>query len=173
MITKIRQAKDKLIAKILLRHPALFTAWEKKSETLAFNDVPWVNLEKPVAESKLALVTTGGVHLKKQEPFDMVDPNGDAGFREIPFDTPINELKITHNYYDHRNADKDINIIFPLERVLHLQGNREIGELSQYHFSFMGHILGDQLDVLRNHSIPLLIKRLKEEQVDIVVLSPA
>jgi hypothetical protein len=63
------------------------------------------------------LITTGGVHLKSQKPFDMKDPKGGSAFREIPAGALPENLIITHNYYDHGDADKDINIVIPIERV--------------------------------------------------------
>ena len=41
---------------------------------------------RPLSESRLALVTTGGVHLPEQERFDIDDPLGDCSYREIPSD---------------------------------------------------------------------------------------
>src|SRR3712207_8512419 len=39
---------------------------------------------RPLSESRLALVTTGGVHLPADTLFDIDDPSGDCSYREIP-----------------------------------------------------------------------------------------
>ena len=74
-------------------------------------------MRKAVAESTIALVTTAGVHLKSQEPFNMEDPDGDPSFRAIPSDVRKEDLTITHKYYDHSAADRDINVVLPLDRI--------------------------------------------------------
>ena len=51
--------------------------------------MPFVRPEKPLHESRLALVTTGGVHLPEQTRFDIDDMSGDCSYREIPTDAPI------------------------------------------------------------------------------------
>ena len=50
----------------------------------------------------------------------MQDPDGDPTYREIERDTPVEALMITHDYYDHRDADRDINIVFPIQRLAEL-----------------------------------------------------
>ncbi len=121
----------------------------------------------------MALITTGGVHLKSQVPFDMLNPSGDPSYREIPADTPVERLTIAHNYYDHSDADRDLNVLFPLERLRELEQFGEVGKVNHRHFSFMGHITGQQIDVLVNETVPQVIDALVEDSVDAVLLTPA
>lgn len=172
MMQSVRQWKDRKIAKLLSRYPSLFKIWEKMAETFEFQDSPWADLKKPVHQCRLVLITSGGFHLKHQEPFDMVNPEGDATFREIPFDSRREDLIITHNYYDHTGADEDINVLFPLERIIDLEKQGDIGAVSPRHFSFMGHIMSEQLDILRDRSIQNLVEKLKEDGAELVLLTP-
>ncbi|MBU3914500.1 hypothetical protein KKA14_03110 [bacterium] len=126
MIKTLRKTKDQLIARLLVKHPKLFKDWVEKSRFLEFNDSPWTPLTKPVKECKLAFITTGGIHTIDQKPFDMTDPDGDPTFREIPADVLESDLRITHNYYDHRDADKDVNIVLPVGRLAELKKAVEI-----------------------------------------------
>ena len=126
-----------------------------------------------LAKSRLALITTAGVHLKSQPPFDMKDRQGDPSFREIPADAKPANLSITHNYYDNRDAVRDINIVFPLERVRLLEQFGEIGQVNHRHFSFMGHISNRNLDTLINETAPGVVERLREDSVDMALLTPA
>ena len=103
----------------------------------------------------------------------MQDPSGDPSFREIPADTATEDLFITHNYYDHTDADKDINIVFPLERVQYLKRSGEVGEVNARHFSFMGHITHHHIDTLTNDIAPRVATALKSDGVDLVILTPA
>ena len=66
----LQQAKDRVLAKVFSKSPWLFNQWVRQSTFAAFNDSPWNEMTKPVSECRLALITTGGVHLKSQVPFD-------------------------------------------------------------------------------------------------------
>ena len=58
-----------------------------------------------------------------QESFDPWAVNG-LDFRTIPSDTPYQRLRLNHNYFDHRDALKDLNCIFPAERLRELETER-------------------------------------------------
>ncbi len=103
----------------------------------------------------------------------MEDKEGDPTFREIPAGTRIGDLMITHNYYDHRDADKDINVVLPIERLRELEAERAIGGIAPRHFSFMGHILGRHIETLVNRTGPQVASMLKADGVDAVFLTPA
>ena len=124
-------------------------------------------------QCRLALITTGGVHLNSQPPFNMKDPAGDPSFREIPADIAVRELVITHDYYDHSDADIDVNVVFPIERVKDLKRSGDVGTVNDRHFSFMGHITGRHLETLLNETAPRVAAELKKDDVDIVILTPA
>ena len=166
--------KNRLIAKVITRYPSLaqrfITAYEPWESGEA---VPWAPPHKPLDECKLALITTSGVHHKGQEPFDMQDSDGDPSFRTIDAATIGSDYKITHDYYDHSDAEKDLNIIFPLQRLRELQQEGVIGQLADTHYSFMGHIDGRHIATLIGQAAQEVVKRLKQDQVDVVLLTPA
>ena len=168
-----REKKDRLIAKLLTKYPSLFKKWVHRSKFIEFSDSPWTPFDKDITRCRLALVTTGGVHLKLQKPFDMRDPAGDPAFREIPADAQPADLTVTHNYYDHADADKDINVVFPINRVQELKQSNEIGDVNYRHFSFMGHILHHHIKTLMKETAPRVAFALKSDEVDIVILTPA
>jgi len=173
-MSTINRFKNRLIAKVITRYPSLaqrfITAYEPWESGEA---VPWAPPHKPLGECKLALVTTSGVHHSSQEPFDMQDSDGDPSFRAIDGATIGNDYKITHDYYDHSDAEKDLNIIFPLQRLKELQQEGVIGQLADTHYSFMGHIDGRHIASLIGQAAQELVKRLKQDQVDVVLLTPA
>lgn len=169
----LRQKKDRFIAKLLDKYPPLFNRWVESSKFLEFRDSPWTQLDKDVTQCRLALITTGGVHLRWQPPFNMTDPAGDPTFREIPADASPSDLFITHNYYDHSDADKDINIVFPIERVFDLKQAGDIGDVNYRNFSFMGHIMHHHIDTLIEETAPQVATELKSDKVDIAILTPA
>jgi D-proline reductase (dithiol) PrdB len=118
-------------------------------------------------------VTTAGVHLHWQPPFDIEDKDGDPTFREIPSWVDSEDLRITHNYYDHRDADRDINVVFPIQRLKELEAQEFVGKVAPRHFSFMGHIIGRHLDTLIKRTGPDVANLLKKDGADAVFLTPA
>ncbi|MFN3982328.1 MAG: glycine/sarcosine/betaine reductase selenoprotein B family protein [Caldilinea sp.] len=134
---------------------------------------PFTLLQKPLAECKAALITTAGVHLREQHPFDMDNPDGDASYREIPTTATQAQLTITHNYYDHADADRDINVVFPLPHFRSLAESGVIGSLARRHYGFMGHIEGEQLPLLTHRYAAEVAAKLRKEGVDFAFLTPA
>ena len=172
-IFEYKQKLHKSVARLFTRFPILVDFWARQSKLVEFSDSPWTPVTKPVSQCRLALVTTSGVHLLSQLPFNMKDASGDPTFREIPSDTPLQNLTITHDYYDHSDADKDINIVFPIERVLDLKKFGDIDEVNYRHFSFMGHIVNHHVHTLMRATAPRVASALKDDGVDIVILTPA
>lgn len=135
--------------------------------------IPFARLKKPLHQGKVALITTGGIHLTEQRPFDMENPDGDAGYREIPGNGALEQITITHKYYDHTDADADLNVIFPLAHFRDLAAQGVIGALGPRHFGFMGHIDGDQLPILNKQTAPGVAAKLRADGVDFAFLTPA
>ena len=164
--------KNILLAKLITRFPSYGKKFIDEYSPWESEDVPWTPLETSLSAGKLTLITTGGIHLKSQPPFNMLDKDGDPSFREIRSDIDVKELMITHDYYDHSDAEKDINIVFPIERLRELLEEGEIGSLAATFYSFMGHIDGRHIPTLITKSAPAIVKKLKAEQVDIALLVP-
>jgi D-proline reductase (dithiol) PrdB len=166
--------KNRLIAKLITRFPSLaqrfitaYQPWESGEAT------PWAPVTKPLDQCKVALVTTSGVHHPHQEPFDMTDSDGDPTFRVIDGASIRGNYRITHDYYDHSDAEKDLNIIFPIERLKELEREGRIGTLAAHHYSFMGHIDGRHIATLVGKSAGQVVTLLRKEAVDLVLLTPA
>ncbi len=152
---------------------SLTAFWARHATVLAHPDTPWTPLRRDPRECTVALVTTAGVHLPSDAPFDMSDRQGDPSFREIPTDAPGSLLSVTHDYYDHRDADRDVNVVFPVDRLRELRDAGEIGRTAPAHYSFMGHVTGPHVATLRDATSREVARRLGEADVDLVVLSPA
>ena len=129
---------------------------------------PFVLPEKPLDESRVALVTTGGVHLPEQPRFDIDDPAGDCSYREIPLRAET--LTWTHAY--HRpDENSDLDAVFPLWAMRELAEEGAVGELNHRHFSFMGaiHDHGPLIDT----TAPEVAEKLTDDSVDAVLLTPS
>jgi D-proline reductase (dithiol) PrdB len=164
--------KNRLYAKILTRFPAFSKGFIKAYRPWETEDVPWVTIERPLRDCKVGIVTTAGVHHTNQKPFDMEDPLGDPTFREIQAAPPITDLTITHDYYDHSDADKDINIVFPIQRLQELAQEGVIGRVAEIHYGLMGHIDGHHVHTLVRETAPEVANRLESQKVNIVLLTP-
>jgi D-proline reductase (dithiol) PrdB len=162
-----------LVVQAFKHVPWLASRWAKRHQFVEGREIPWTPLHKPVADSVIALVTTAGVHLKSQEPFDMEDADGDPSFRAIPTDTPRADLTITHKYYDHSTADRDINVVLPLDRLRELLAEQRIGGIAPAMYGFMGHIHGRHLKTLLRASAPEAARRLRSDGAEAVILTPA
>ena len=168
----IDRLKNKLISKLISRFPPLAKRFLAAYDPQRSLDVPWTPVAKPLGRSTIAIVTTAGVHHKDQEPFDMKDREGDPSYRAIDPGRPLPDLMITHDYYDHADADKDINIVFPLERLREFEKEGFIGHVAGRHYSFMGHIVERHIPTLVNKTAPEIARALKDDHVDIVLLTP-
>jgi D-proline reductase (dithiol) PrdB len=169
----IKTLKDRLFAHLFTQWPSFVETWAKSQQFVVNPQTPWTPFSKDLRQCRIALVTTAGVHGRSQAPYDMEDRHGDPTFREIPFWAQSEILMITHNYYDHRDADQDINVVFPLERLRELETEGVIGGVAPRHFSFMGHIKGRHVDTLTDRTGPEVARMLKEDRVDAVFLTPA
>lgn len=163
--------KNRTIAKLTTRLPSLAKRFTESFSLLETEGVPWTAVTKPLVECKLAVVTTAGIHHRSQVPFDMSDPDRDPTFRVIDVSRPISDLTITHDYYDHADAQRDINIAFPIQRLWELERERFIGEVAKIHYGFMGHIVGRHIRTLSNQSAREVDGRLKADHVDVVLLT--
>ncbi|MEE9615147.1 MAG: glycine/sarcosine/betaine reductase selenoprotein B family protein [Thermodesulfobacteriota bacterium] len=164
--------KNRLLARIFTRFPSLVERAAEKAAPLKIEGIPWTPVTKPLKESTVALVTTAGVHLASQKPFDMEDPDGDPTWRELHSDIPREEYTITHDYYDHRDADRDLNIVFPIDRLQELKEEGLIGGVADTHYGFMGHIAGAHVDTLIKETAPEMTRKLVAAGVDVVLLTP-
>ncbi len=128
-------------------------------------DIPWMPLKKPLAQAIVALVTTGGVHLCTDQPFNL---SSDASFRVIPRAATSDVLCISHDHYDRRDAARDINLVFPLERLLELEQEGVIGHTADMHYGF-GFVKNPLELIAPGRKVGAL---LAQAGVDLVVLVP-
>lgn len=162
-----------LMVQLYKRLPWLSERWAKRHRFVEAEGIPWIPMKQPLREAVIALVTTAGVHLKVQPPFDMDDPNGDPSFRVIPSDVKAEAVVITHNYYDHSAADKDLNVVLPLDRLKELQAEGRIGGIAPVVYGFMGHIDGPHVQTLVQQTAPEVARLLTRDGAEAVVLTPA
>ena len=131
--------------------------------------VNWTPLGKPLSECVVSLFTTGGVHLRSDEPFDIDSAHGDWTHRQIPTDSDTRELAVTHSHYSHVDADRDVNCMFPLDRLRELRDAGIIGGIAPMAYSIMG--FNPDPANLMARTAPLLAQGFRETEADIVFMT--
>lgn len=121
---------------------------------------------KHLKEMRIALASACGAHLKSDKRFNLA---GDTSFRVIPDETPTSDLMISHGGYDNSDANKDINCMFPLDRLHDLVKEGFIKETAPYHYGFMGG--GGDQTAFHDITGPEIARQLKAEDVDGVILT--
>jgi len=164
---------NRVAVQLFKRLPWLADIWARRRGFVESTSVPWTPMRKPIRESVIALVTTAGVHLRSDAPFDMTDPDGDPSFRVVPAGTPRGDVKITHKYYDHSAADRDLNVVVPIDRLHELVAGGRVGAVAPRIYSFMGHIDGAHVRTLMEATAPEVARRLRGDGAEAVVLTPA
>jgi len=144
-------------------------------KTYRYRKADWgtgARLQKPLAEAKLAVVTTAALYRPDQEPFDDAMKGGDPSYRVIPEDTELESLLLGHRSeaFDHRPVLQDKNIALPLDRLRELCEQGYIGGLNHRHYSFMGSVTAPGRLISR--TAPEVVESLVEDKVDAVFLTP-
>jgi D-proline reductase (dithiol) PrdB len=136
-----------------------------------FTEAPWTPLTKPLAVSRVGVVTTGGLYRSGHDlSFDGKAPDVDGSFRAIPAVTAIQTLAISREHFPHETARADMNTIFPLDRLRELEAGGEIGGLTPAHYSLMGYCTraADMAETMA----PEIASRLKAEGAGAVLVVP-
>ena len=132
--------------------------------------IPFTPFEGELAKASVALVTAAGVHRRDQPAFNIADELGDLTFRTIGGDAVTADLMVTHHHYDHADADRDLNVVFPLDALRDLARDGVIGAVAPEHVGFMGYTM--QLRRMYEETAPEIAARVNQEsRPDVVVLS--
>lgn len=157
--------------------PPKLSAWIQSFIPDKFSgEIPFQPLSKPLNETRFSLVTTSGISLEKDIPFDMETEKknptyGDPTFRMIPKGTTGDEVRVSHLHFNTNYITEDINVMFPLTRFEELAAEGIIGDLAPNSYSFYG-FQWESTDFL-DQSIAPMTRQMKDEQVDAVFLTPA
>jgi D-proline reductase (dithiol) PrdB len=126
----------------------------------------WTPVTKELKDMVIGIATAAGVHLKSDKKFNLA---GDFTYRLIPGDTPSNELMVSHGGYDNSDVNKDINSMFPIDRLNELAAEGFIKGVAKNHIGFMGG--GGNQKKFKEETGPTIAKLLKDEGVDAVIMT--
>ena len=138
--------------------------------------IPWTPLAKPLSECTVTLLSSAGVALKTDTPFDQEGERrnpwwGDPSYRILPKTATHEDVRLYHMHIDPSYAEQDLNCLFPLQHLQEMEDQGRIGRMGPRHYSMMGYILDPE--ELLCETVPALIRDLKADYADVVVLVPA
>lgn len=128
---------------------------------------PFAHLAKPLAQSRIGLVASGGVYARGQIAFHYRD---DLSVRRIARDIATADLRVTHFAYDLTDARQDPGVVFPLEALKAAAAEGYIAGVADHAYTFMGGIYSSRK--VRDRVAPAIADALQEEAVDAVLLVP-
>ena len=139
-------------------------------------DLPWTTLNKPINESRVALLSTAGISMRDDVPFDMDGERanpvwGDPSWRRIAGNATSADIAVNHLHIDTSYIERDINVALPTERLAELAAAGIVGDSAPHHYSIMG-FQGDDSSVLENRSAPEIACAMHDDEVDLAILAP-
>ncbi len=137
--------------------------------------VPWTPLPQPLREATVALVSTAGLSMRADPPFDAEGERlnpwwGDPSYRVIPWTATEADIVASHLHIDTAYLQQDLDVALPLRRLAEAETKGRIGAVAPSHYSFMGYLL-DPTEFLER-SVPAMIDRMRAEAVDAAIFVP-
>jgi D-proline reductase (dithiol) PrdB len=134
-------------------------------ECPVFATTPFVS-GPPLAKRRVAVVTSAGLLRRGERPFI----SGDTDYRAIPAETPAGQILMSHVSvnFDRTAFVRDINVVFPIERLHAMASAGTIGSVAAAHYSFMGASDPRRMEA----NARTVAGRLKSDSVDAVLLTP-
>jgi len=126
----------------------------------------WTPVTKKLSEMTIAIATAAGVHHKDDKRFNLA---GDFTYRIVRDTMPSSELMVSHGGYDNSDVNKDINCMFPIDRLHELAKEGFIKAVAPVHVGFMGG--GGNIEKFTHETGPAIAKILKDEGVDAVLMT--
>ena len=158
--------------------PPALSAWIGKDipDQPFGGDIPWTPLKKPLKETTFTLMATAGISMKTDPPFDMAREKtepawGDPSYREIPRTATEGDIEVSHLHINTEYIKKDINVMLPMTRFQEFEEEGIIGKLADTCYSYYGF----QLDptALLEETMPKVASRMREEDIEAILLTPA
>lgn len=131
----------------------------------ALPGTPWVQ-PKPLAQSRIAIISSAALHRSTEMPF----PAGSPEFRELPSSMAPSDILTSHISinFDRVGLQRDINVVYPVDRLAELAAEGVIGSVAPTNFAVMGSTDPATMSATADG----LAARLRQDGVDAVVLSP-
>lgn len=135
-------------------------------ECPSFENQSWAE-GPPLNQRRVAMITTAGLHMRSDRPFQMGEPDL---YRVIPGHAGNSDLVMSHGAasFDRTGYQRDLNVIFPIERLRELAEEGIIGSQADYHYAFGTPLSMEQSETAARELADLL----KKDNVNAVLLFP-
>jgi D-proline reductase (dithiol) PrdB len=131
----------------------------------SFETTPFVG-GAPLAQRRIAILSSAALIKRGDKPF----PFGSGECRFVTADTKAADLLISHVSinFDRSGWQRDINVVFPIDRLRDLAATGEIGGVADTHYTVMGSTDPAAMD----DAVEQIAGQLRQERIDSVLLSP-
>lgn len=140
-----------------------------------YNDIPVYEFEETaftsppaLADARVAIVTTAGLRTDGV----IMWSNQDQGFTVIPHGEKHLTLSHRSQNFDRSGFNSDINVVIPMDRLDEMAAAGTIGSVANQHISFMGAQGDHTLATMRLDTGPAAAQILKDDGVEVVLLTP-
>ncbi|MFT7650030.1 MAG: D-proline reductase (dithiol) PrdB [Candidatus Poriferisodalaceae bacterium] len=140
-------------------------ALTKDLETPDFEDTAFT-MPVPLGQATVAIVTSASLHHPDDDDFGP----GDTGYRVLQADRRDYVMGHWSPNFDATGYAYDINTVFPIDRLDELAASGTIGAVATEHLAYAGNQF--DLSAVQMDSGPAGAKYLKEQGVDVVLLTP-
>ena len=157
--------------------PSLGAWFAKDIPAQPFNgDIPWTPLKKPISETTFTLMTSAGISMKTEPPFNVAREKrepawGDPSSRKIPASAGEKDIDVNHLHINTDYIKQDINVMLPVNRFQEFEKEGIIGRLAPTCYSYYGFQM-DPAELLEK-TMPEVADQMQAENVEAVLLTPA
>ncbi|MGE0769213.1 MAG: glycine/sarcosine/betaine reductase selenoprotein B family protein [Hyphomicrobiaceae bacterium] len=120
----------------------------------------------PLSRRRLAIVSSAALVERSEPPF----MPGSAEYRALPATLPPSVIRMSHVSinFDRTGFQRDINVVYPVDRLRELTADGTIGSVADTHYSVMGSTDPATMD----ETVDALVGRFREDRVDAVLFLP-
>jgi D-proline reductase (dithiol) PrdB len=119
-----------------------------------------------LSQRRIAIISSAALIERGEAPF----PFGSAGYRTVPADRPASDILMSHVSinFDRSGFQRDINTVYPIDRLRELAEEGVIGGVAETHYTIMGSSDPDGMA----ESADQIAGQLRQERIDSLLLSP-
>ncbi len=131
----------------------------------SFDTQPFV-VGSPLAHRLVAIVSSAALIRRGDKPF----PFGSAECLFLSASVPTGDILISHVSinFDRTGFQRDVNVVYPIDRLRELAAESVIGGMAETHFTVMGST--DPAGM--TEAADQIAGQLQQERIDAVLLSP-
>ena len=121
----------------------------------------------PLSNARVAIVTSAALMRIGRPKWEFEDFH----FEILPHDARDLQLGHLSPNFDRAGFAADLNVVYPVDRLQELADRGTIGSVANYHYAFAGN-QPEGLSALRLDTGPACAQKMREDGVDVVLLTP-